>query len=145
MSITGQCRCASVTYRLALNTPPTVYACHCKHCQRWSGSAFALHALLPEGALSIAGPVVEYIHEHEGQVQTQRVCALCHTQLYNTTSAAPDMAVLRAGTLDNAASVVPAAHIWTRSKQAWFDLPSDVPSWPQSPTPQQFAEALSKR
>ncbi|WP_349681622.1 hypothetical protein [Pseudomonas sp. UBA6323] len=46
MALTGQCRCAAVRYTLDLPVPPVVYACHCLHCQRWSGSAFGLHALL---------------------------------------------------------------------------------------------------
>ncbi|MHC6227405.1 GFA family protein [Pseudomonas sp. X10] len=70
---------------------------------------------------------------------------MCHTRLFNTTSAAPGLLVLRAGTLMQAADLVPAAHIWTRSKQAWMPLPDGIPSWPQSPTPEQFATALSKR
>lgn len=145
MPITGHCHCAAVTYSLAQDTLPTVYACHCTICQRWSGSAFALHALLPEGALRITGPLTEYSHEHQGQVSNQRCCAVCHTRLFNTTSAAPGLLVLRAGTLTRAVDLVPVAHIWTHSKQTWLALPDGVPSWPHSPTPEQFASALSKR
>lgn len=144
MTITGHCHCAAVTYSLVQDTAPTVYACHCTTCQRWSGSAFALHALLPEGALSITGPLAEYSHEHEGHVSKQRFCAVCHTRLFNTTSAAPGLLVLRAGTPAGAADLVPAAHIWTRSKQSWLAVPEGVPSWPKSPTPEQFASALNQ-
>jgi hypothetical protein len=142
MTFTGQCRCAAVHYQLELDRMPAVYACHCLNCQRWSGSAFGLHALLPQSALHSHGPLAEYTYEEAGQVSVQRVCAQCHTRLYNTTSAAPGMLVLRASTLDAASELSPLAHIWTRRKQAWVVLAEGVPSWPESPTPEQFARAV---
>lgn len=142
MSITGQCRCSAVTYHLDLPALPAVYACHCLHCQRWSGSAFGLHALVPEAALSITGEVVEYLHEHEGQQSRQLICARCHTRICNSTTAAPGMRVLRAGTLDGGERLVPAAHIWISRKQPWLELPEGVPGWERSPEPMAFVRAV---
>jgi hypothetical protein len=62
--VTGGCRCGAVTYAIALSGLPACYACHCLDCQTWSGSAFALHVLLPADVLSVEGPLVSY--EHEG-------------------------------------------------------------------------------
>ncbi len=82
---------------------------------------------------------MEYVHEHEGQVARQRLCGQCLTRIYSTT-AAPGMVVLRAGTLD--ISQTPAAHIWTRHKQPWLVLPAEVPAWAESPAPEEFARAV---
>ncbi len=142
MSITGQCRCAAVTYQLDLPALPAVYACHCRHCQRWSGSAFGLHALVPETALRITGEVLEYLHEHEGQQSRQLLCACCHTRICNSTTAAPGLRVLRAGTLDDGERLVPAAHIWVSRKQPWLALPEGIPCWERSPEPAEFARAV---
>lgn len=142
MTMTGQCRCAAVRYTLTLPDTPPVYACHCLHCQRWSGSAFGLHLLAPEAALSITGPVDHYHHEHEGVQSRQTLCAHCHTRIFNHTSAAPGMVVVRAGTLDEAPRLTPAAHIWTSRKHDWIAIPDDVPSWPQSPSPEAFAAVV---
>lgn len=142
MSLTGQCRCGAVRYSIDLAGKPLVYACHCQNCQRWSGSAFGLHLLLPETAMSITGALDEYRHEHDGKRSCQFLCAGCHTRIFNTTEAAPGMRVLRAGTLDEAAGLAPAAHIWTRRKHAWLNLPADVPSWPESPSPEEFARVV---
>lgn len=142
MTLTGQCRCEAVRYTIDLTNKPLVYACHCQNCQRWSGSAFGLHLMLPETAMSITGELNEYRHEHAGTPSRQFLCAQCHTRIFNTTEAAPGMRVLRAGTLDNAAELTPAAHIWTRRKHAWLNLPPDVPTWPESPSPEEFARAV---
>ncbi|WP_407297533.1 GFA family protein [Stutzerimonas zhaodongensis] len=143
--IAGRCRCGAASYCLTSEELPAVYACHCLDCQRWNSSAFGLHALLPEAALSITGPVTEYTHAHERIQSTHYLCSHCHTRLYNKTTAAPGMIVLRAGTLDMSESIEPAAHIWTRRKQAWLTLPDDVPSWPESPSPQDFMQAIQAR
>ena len=142
MPLTGQCRCRAVSYTLAADLPLAVYACHCRDCQTWSGSAFALHALLPEGAIHAEGPITEYAYDSHGLHSRHSICGVCHTRLYNTTSAAPGLQVLRAGTLDNSPSLQPVAHIWVQHKQPWLTLPDGLPTWPQSPTPEAFAEAL---
>lgn len=142
MIFTGQCRCAAVTYQLDMDALPAVYACHCLHCQTLSGSAFALHALLPEDALRVDGPVTEYAYAVDGVQSHHQVCSVCHTRISNTTTAAPGMRVLRVGTLDNSQAAAPLAHIWVSRKQAWLNLPDGLPTWPHSPTPQAFAQAL---
>lgn len=143
MTLTGQCRCTRVTYTLDTDAPLAVYACHCRHCQTWSGSAFALHALLPADALRVEGSLTEYAYDVDGQRSEHRLCGVCHTRICNTTTAAPGLVVLRVGTLDESPSVQPVAHIWLRHKQPWVTLAEGVPTWPESPTPQAFAQALS--
>lgn len=143
MKLAGGCRCGAVSYRSLTDTPIAVYACHCRNCQAWSSSSFALHALLPGEAFIVEGPVSEYTFEECGQQARHYVCATCHTRLYNTTSAAPGMWILRAGTLEQRCSLTPVAHIWVKHKQPWLSLPIGIPTWPESPTPEAFAAALS--
>ncbi|HGM5580465.1 TPA: GFA family protein [Pseudomonas putida] len=139
MKIQGGCRCGAVSYHATSDAEPAVYACHCLYCQAWSGSSFALHALLPEGAFTLEGPIEEYSVDSGHH----RACAVCHTRIYNTTPAAPGIWVLRAGTLVQRARLTPVAHIWVRHKQPWLALPPEVPTWDESPTPEAFAAALA--
>ena len=142
MTLAGRCRCSAVTYTLTLDSPLVVYACHCRDCQTWSGSAFALHALLPEDALTFSAPLAEYAYEQDGQHTRHHLCGTCHTRICNSTSAAPGLWVLRVGTLDDSPTLAPLAHIWVRHKQPWLSLPDGIPSWPQSPSQDAFAQAL---
>ena len=145
MSIEGGCRCGAVRYTLAVDALPQTYACHCLHCQTWSGSAFAQHALLPEAAIAATGPVTFYEHAGVGgQPSRQRICGICHTRIFNTNAVMPGLAVLRAGTLDDSHQLRPMAHIWVKRKQPWLIIPEGVPSWPESPTPEEFAAAVRK-
>ena len=58
MTIAGQCRCGACRYEIDLADLPPVYACHCHICQRVSGSAFSVQALVAEDKLSVAGPII---------------------------------------------------------------------------------------
>ncbi len=131
--IDGGCRCGEVRYTLALDALPPVYACHCHICQRWTGSAFSLQALVPEAALTVMGPIVVYERTTEDRTSTQRICGTCHSRIYNTNTRRPGVAVVRAGTLDRSEELQCHAHIYTATKQAWVAIPDGVASWPDVP------------
>ncbi|XXF10467.1 GFA family protein [Pseudomonas sp. D2-3] len=144
MKITGGCHCGAVRYEVAMDELPLTYACHCLDCQTASSSAFGLHALMPEETLQISGRLTSYRYGNARLASHHRLCAECHTRIYNTTNAAPGMVVLRAGTLDASSMIGPCAHIWVKRKQPWLQLPIDMPQWPESPTPEAFAQALAR-
>ena len=101
MTVGGGCRCGAVRYTLALDDLPPTYACHCTDCQTWSGSAFSQQAVVAEGTIEASGPIAIYeLTGQSGRVSRQRMCGVCHTRIFNTNSARPGMAVVRAGTLD---------------------------------------------
>ena len=143
MTIEGGCRCGAVRYRLALDGQPLAYACHCTDCQTWSGSAFSEQLLVAEGALAVTGPVTLFdLTSPSGRISRQRMCEICHTRIFNTNSARPGVAVVRAGTLDRSNELVVTAHMWTRSKQPWFALPEEAAAWPEAPPPEELVRAL---
>jgi hypothetical protein len=144
--IAGGCHCGAVRYTLALDQLPAIYCCHCRGCQSWSGSAFTEQAPVREDALSVVGPVVEYSFINpSGSTSRQFVCGTCHTRVYNTNSARPGLAIVRAGTLDCSGELVPRAHIWTKRKQPWIVIAGDVPQYSEGAPPAEFAAILLAR
>ncbi|HEY9065417.1 MAG TPA: GFA family protein [Burkholderiaceae bacterium] len=142
-AIQGGCRCGAVRYTLALNALPRTYACHCRDCQTWSGSAFSQQTFLPDAALSVTGPLAIFEMTYpSGRVSTQRMCGLCHTRIYNTNSARPGIVVVRAGTLDRSDELEVVAHIWVKRKQPWLALPAGAPAWPEGAPPAELLQAL---
>lgn len=130
MTITGGCHCGACRYTLALETLPQAYACHCRTCQTWSGSAFSEQILLAESAIAIDGPVVEYeFRSPGGTFSRQRMCGTCHVRLYNTNKVRPGVAVVRAGTLDRSDALDVAMHIWVKRKQPWLVLPDGAEAY----------------
>ena len=146
MTIEGGCRCGEIRYRIDSAAMPPVYCCHCQVCQTWSGSAFSQQALIGEGQIVVTQGEVE-IYENvtaSGARSVQRLCGTCHTRLWNTNAARPGIAVVRAGTLDEAEHLSPRAHIWTKRKQPWIVIADDVPQWPENAPPADFIAALSR-
>jgi len=144
-AIEGGCRCGAVRYSLAVDKLPRGYACHCHQCQRWSGSAFSLQVMVPESVLIVRGELTLYELTTADRTSRQRFCAACHGRIFNTNTRRPGLAVLRAGTLDRSEELECALHIYVAYRQRWFQLPSDVPSYPEMAPPEAFMEALSKQ
>jgi hypothetical protein len=144
MSQAGGCRCGAVTYELDVDHPPHIYACHCLHCQTWSGGAFGEHAMTSEASLHCTGPTGAYSHTTGGVVFDDVACEVCHTRIYNRNSATPGVVFLRAGTLSDSHRLEPIAHIWTKRKQPWIAIPDDIPTFEESPTPEAFEQAVQQ-
>lgn len=64
-------------------------------------------------------------------------CAKCKSRIYAVNSSGEGLASLRCGTLDSSSEVIPAAHLWVKSKQAWIGLPSDAKCMDEQPRNQE--------
>ncbi|MDB5678096.1 GFA family protein [Sphingomonas bacterium] len=144
MTIEGGCRCGAVRYEIAQDDLPPIYACHCHICQRATGSAFSVQALVREDRLSVTGPIVVREITTEDRVSIQRFCGECYARVYNTNSVRPGIAVVRGGTLDRSEELACKAHIFTAYKQAWVTLPLEVPQWPEAAPTDEFVAALTR-
>jgi hypothetical protein len=144
MTIEGGCRCGAVRYEFAAEDLPPIYACHCHICQRASGSAFSVQALVREDRLSVTGPIVIREIRTGDRISIQRFCGECYARVYNTNSARPGIAVVRGGTLDRSEELACKAHIFTAYKQAWVILPDGVPQWPEAAPADEFVAALMR-
>jgi len=124
----GGCGCGAVRYRLA-SAPMYVHCCHCTECQRQTGSAFAVNALIEANRITVLqGEVCEVVlpTESGGGLATQQ-CGACGAILWmHYSGAGRGVAFLRVGTLDEPAAFPPDIHIFTRSKQPWMRLPDET-------------------
>jgi hypothetical protein len=134
LPLKGGCQCGAVRYEIRA-APSTLYVCHCTDCQRQSGSAFSMSMLVPRDALVItAGTPREWQRRHEsGRLIDCVFCGDCGTRLYHKPTRAPQVAILKPGTLDEARSLSPVGHIWTRSAQAWVEIPEDAVCYDAQP------------
>ena len=125
----GGCACGAVRYRLA-SEPMFVHCCHCLNCQRQTGSAFVINLLIEADRveLSAGDPVAVDAPRDDGSVQRIFRCPRCQVAVFSEYSA-PQVRFVRAGTLDDPASVTPDVHIYTRSKVPWVTLPAGAPAF----------------
>ncbi|MDO5659141.1 MAG: GFA family protein [Paracoccus sp. (in: a-proteobacteria)] len=143
MSFVGRCECGAVSYQIRAERVH-VYACHCLNCQTRSGSGFAEHAMVAKADFDCQGATAAYAHDEGGIGFEDVVCATCYTRIFNRNSALPEMVFLRAGTLERSDRLAPMAHIWISRKQPWVTLPEGIACFDESPTPEQFADAVKQ-
>ena len=129
----GRCTCGEIRYRLKAR-PLFVHCCHCRWCQRETGSAFVLNALIEADNVELlAGePDVIDTPSESGAGQKIHRCPKCRVAVWSVYSGAgPIFRFVRVGTLENPDACPPEIHIFTDSKQPWVILPDDVPAVPQ--------------
>ncbi len=125
----GYCTCQEIRYELT-DTPLFVHACHCRWCQRETGSAFVMNAMIETDRIKIkAGePEVIVTPSESGKGQKIYRCPKCRVALWSVYSGAgPKFSFVRVGTLENPDACPPDIHIFTESKQPWLTLPDGVP------------------
>jgi hypothetical protein len=129
--VEGGCSCGAVRYRLKAS-PLSVYNCHCKDCQRYSGAAWSMSMIVKDDAVEqVSGETQRYDRTADsGNVIAMHFCANCHTWLWNVPPAG-GIKVMRAGSLDNMDWAVPVGNIWTDSKAAWVGIDPDQTNFPK--------------
>lgn len=129
MPLLGACQCGALTYRLH-SDPIMVYACHCTDCQKRSGSAFSMRALLPIADLAIQGELSAWSRQSDAGLRNTRYsCVDCGNIIYGEGENAPGIAKLQVGTLLCSQEMQPHVHLWLRSAQRWFVVDKAVPAF----------------
>lgn len=120
----GQCFCGAVRYRLH-GRPMFIHCCHCRDCQKQTGSAFAINGLIEDERIEIlAGqPVAVEMATDSGYPHDIYRCAACRTALWSDYGRRGWLKFIRISTLAAADDFVPDVHIYTRSKLPWVVLP----------------------
>jgi hypothetical protein len=124
----GGCTCGAVRYRLT-SEPLFVHCCHCRNCQRQTGSAFVVNLLIEADRLELltGGPQAVDVPRDDGSKQRIYRCPICQVALYSHYGW-PEVLFVRGGTLDEPSAVPPDIHIYTRSKLPWITVPDGVPA-----------------
>lgn len=131
--IEGGCTCRSVRYRM-LTKPMFVHCCHCTWCQRETGTAFALNAMIEADRVELFQGEVEVINTPSSSGKGQKIsrCPKCRIALWSNYSGAGDaVRFVRVGTLDEPGRFPPDIHIFTSTKQPWVMLLPGTPAVPE--------------
>ncbi len=126
----GRCTCGEVRYRLT-DRPLFTHCCHCTWCQRETGSAFVLNALIEASRVELLAGTPEQVDtpSASGKGQIVARCPRCRVAVWSVYSGAgPKFRFVRVGTLEEPAACPPDIHIFTSTKLPWVILPEGVPA-----------------
>ncbi len=138
---TGGCLCGAVRYEAA-GEPIFALQCHCRDCQRASGTAYVAAMRLPASGFRITqGMPKRFVSKADsGNEVTRAFCGDCGSPLYIQVSSRPDIVGLRVGTLDDPSGFRPEADIFTRSAQPWDYMNPDLPKYGTYPPGRSYKE-----
>ena len=131
--LTGGCLCGAVRYTASAE-PLITSVCHCRDCQKFTGSAFAVVVGLPKSALTIQGPLSTFDKTGDtGKATHRSFCSQCGSSVTDSADVMPDVVMIEAGTLDDSSWVKPGMQIFCDSAQSWVHLGGDMKTFPRMP------------
>lgn len=123
----GSCLCGTVKFKVEGDFD-SFFLCHCKHCQKDTGSAHAANLFLQSAKLNwLAGQEVVTSYTLPDSRHSKSFCKHCGSALPNTQN--EGLLVVPVGCLDTPVGVAPSAHIFMKSKASWENALADAPEF----------------
>lgn len=133
--IQGSCLCGAVKYASSAEEPAMMVVCHCKDCQKQSGTAYSTNVLVPTASITFEGETREQyvVNGYSGKRVTRNFCRKCGSPLSTELEAFDNLAAVKAGTLDDSSWVKPTVQIWCDDSQPWAPLDGSLDQAPKNP------------
>lgn len=131
MSYKGRCLCGRVRYRLK-SLPEVMGVCHCKDCQRRSGSSFSTMAEVERSDFAFTGAAPSIYTggvTESGNSAEMVFCGRCGSGIYTVLLSRPDRLLVQVGTLNETDWFQPEYHVWTDHKQKWINVEELQARW----------------
>ncbi|MEO1148270.1 MAG: GFA family protein [Cyanobacteria bacterium J06638_22] len=131
----GGCQCGQIRFEIRAE-PLTLYACHCKECQKQSSSAFGMSMTVPRDAVVILqGTPKQWTRASDSGREVHCLfCGECGTRLFHNPSRNSKITNVKPGTLDDTSWLSPVGNLWTRNAQKWISLSEKMLNYETQPS-----------
>ena len=132
--MTGSCLCGAIRYEVSVPISE-LRACHCRDCQKASGTGGTVNAMIPSSAIRITrGEPKRFTKVADsGRTLHRYFCGDCGSPLYSRRELTPENTSLRIGTLDAAPPMRITQNIWTNSARPWAHIDPASQHFPGQP------------
>lgn len=132
---TGGCACGKVRYECR-EKPLAQLICHCRDCQRASGSAFAAVVVVPSDRLTFSGDALKYyeVKANSGRTMRRGFCGECGSPVSIRRPETPMVEFLQAASLDDPSGFAPSAEVFVSSAYPWHHLHPDTLKFDGAPS-----------
>jgi hypothetical protein len=131
--ITGRCLCGRVRYTVT-GEPAFSGLCHCRNCQRYTGSAFETVIAFPSSSVSVQGELKTFEDTGDsGKRVYRRFCPNCGSGIIAEADMLPGVRLVLAGTLDDLAAFKPTMDVYWSSAQPWVQTGGERKRFPKMP------------
>lgn len=137
---TGGCLCGNISYECSAE-PIVMGNCHCRDCQKATGTAYAAAMLVPRNAVTIAGDVKYYdVTGDSGGTVSRGFCPNCGSRLFSKPPI-PELMGIMAGSLDDPTWFQPTIDVYAASAQPWDCMNPDLAKFEKMPPPKNLQVA----
>lgn len=128
--IAGGCLCGKVRYHSDAEALLTVL-CHCRNCQKQSGTTYSTNIAMPRGTLNIDGEMTVFADTGDSGMKVKRYfCGTCGSPIMSEPDAIETLSIIKVGTLDDTSWVKPSMEIYCDSAQEWTKALPEMQSHP---------------
>jgi hypothetical protein len=135
LPLTGGCLCGAVRFEV-VEAPLSASYCHCRRCQRRTGTAASASAKIVPGSLRLLSGE-EALGEWDPDDGFAKVfCSLCGAHLWSRDPSDSSALSVRMGAFDEDPGVRPAVRQFVAYAAPWEDIPDDgLPRYPERRPP----------
>ena len=110
--------------------------CHCRDCQRASGSAFASVVVVPTSSLRLLKGAPQYhsVKADSGHTTSRGFCPECGSPVLGKITEEPDIMVIQAASLDDPSWHKPTMDLFLSSAQPWDFMNPALQKFEKEPT-----------
>jgi hypothetical protein len=132
LTFSGGCACGAIHYECVAE-PIAMFNCHCRDCQRATGTAFSAVVYVPAKAFKITkgSPRDYYTSSQAGGHNKRGFCADCGSRLFGGGS--DEGQGINASSLDNPSLFRPQFDIFTSDAQPWDHMDPKLPKFEKYP------------
>jgi hypothetical protein len=129
----GGCACGAVRYEISGDVAMSLQ-CHCKACQKDTGTGHSSILVFPKAAVTFTGPMTEFTRPGDsGGTVTKAFCPTCGTTLRETLTVMPDVVVIHVGSLDDPSGYTPQVVVYASRAHDWDRVDPALPKFPKMP------------
>ena len=134
--VTGGCLCGDFSYQFDRDQVVSTHHCHCKDCQKMTGSGKATIVMVPTEAVETEGEMKTFtVTGTDGAHVTRGFCPNCGSQLISYLEEMPAIRFVTAGTLEDSSWVKIDSSFWACSAQPWSPVDERCVSSQKNPDP----------
>lgn len=133
-TIGGGCLCGAVRYTADPGDAPSATVCHCKDCQKFTGSVFAALVMVPKESFTVSGAMQTFSSlGGSGKPILRHFCPACGSSIAEEPGTRPGVVILNVGTFDDPAAVNPGREIFRDDGVSWVHIDGDIPRFAKRP------------
>jgi len=135
VSQNGGCLCGKITYKFKQSKVLATHHCHCKDCQKSTGSGKATIVVVPDEELKVEGNLKFYtVTGSAGSHITRGFCENCGSPVISFVEENSGMKFIKAGSLEDSSWLIVTSNFWSSTAQSWSPVDKEVFTFSHNPS-----------